>query len=65
MKTSIDHVRKQYNYVAFQFWATLDASCGIVYSLDGEFPTFEEYRAEIVIEPLGEGSWYYYYTNFD
>jgi len=59
-------IEKNKNYIFFKWWAILDASCGIVYSLDGETPKmFEELgeRNGLEFEPLGYDNWYYYYHN--
>lgn len=58
---------KEKQYIYFQWWATFDEGCGIVFSLDGKTPRmFEEFgvRNELKIEPLGYENWYYYYHRF-
>jgi MFS superfamily sulfate permease-like transporter len=56
-------IQKDENYISFQWWNTLDASCGIVYSLDGRTPRMNEESAEVIeqsFESIGYENWYYY-----
>ena len=58
-------IKKQDNYIYFQWWSSLYAGCGLLYSMDGEIPKKDEgiptKDKEVIIEPLGYDNWYYYY----
>lgn len=55
-------ISKSHNYIAFQLYADLDRSAGVVYSLDGETPNMQLMTC---IEMLSEKNWYYYETDIN
>jgi len=54
------------NYIFFSWWGSLDAICGIVYSLDGERPRIDDEipaeRREEKYIPIMYENWYYFYV---
>jgi hypothetical protein len=50
------------HFIEFQKWATLDKSCGIVYSFTGEQPNIEFLTN---LESLEEKGWYYYISDYN
>lgn len=55
-------INKYNNYIAFQLYADLDRSAGVVYSLDGETPDMQGITC---VEMLSEKNWYYYETDIN
>ena len=65
-KQKCDAILLEKNYVCFKWGGTLDAVCGIVYSLDGEMPTIDDdfpaNRREESYIPLEHENWYYFHV---
>ena len=67
-KEKCDTIRKEDSYIFFQWWASMSANCGIAYSIDGNTPKidieFLPSEKDIIIQPLDNENWYYYYTKW-